>query len=240
MPILNRFLGVIITCVTTVMCLNPIDLIAQESGINIDFNLGTNPTSPLREFHKSLKNQVNFENFDTTDNFSYNYGFTVGVTIKKIKSSIFYANLVSGAKTSVADYSGYLRLTNELNGHTIGYKYFLPLKETPKGNFIAQFKGLVTFSSFDVISDSDIVGVSVFESLEFKSTDLGLGAGILYEYPLSFIILRAYVDLDVYYGGKMKLKEDNPDGGFLLNDNGDKLTTGWGGLSAGVGITIPM
>ncbi len=214
--------------------------VAQESGLILEVNLGTTPTSPLKAFHKSLVEQVNFENFKTTDNFNINYGFSIGFAIDNLNSSLFYANKVSGAKTSVADFSGYLRLTNELKGHTIGYRYYLPIVSKPNGNLFLQFKTLVTFSSFNITSDTNIQGASQFDSLDFKSLDLGLGAGILYEYPIGFVVLRAYLDLDIYYGGKIKLKEDNPDGGFLLDENGNKLTTGWGGLTSGLGVTIPL
>lgn len=213
---------------------------AQDSGLSIDFNLGTNPTSPLSSYHKSLRDQVNLQNFETTDNFSYNYGFSVGFSVKGINSNIFYANRVSGAKSSISDFSGFLRLTNELTGHTIGYKYFLPLKVNEKSSLFVQLKGMVTFSNLDIVSDSEISGSPMFESLGFKSTDFGLGAGILYEYPVSFIILRAYLDIDIYYGGKLSLKGTSADDGFLIDDSGNKLTTGWSGLTSGIGIAIPM
>ena len=216
------------------------DVVAQESGINFEVNLGTTPTSPLKTFHNSLIDQVDFENFKTTDNFYINYGFSVGFTVEDIKSSFFYANRVSGAKTSVADYSGYLRLTNELKGHTIGYKYYLPLKANPKSNLFIQFKALMTFSSYNITSDTKTLGAIQLESIDFKSMDLGLGAGVIYEYPIGFLVLRTYIDLDIYYGGKIKLKEDNTEDGYLLDANGDKLTTGWGGLTFGLGVTLPL
>jgi len=220
----NKLFKLIICLV--VCCVGTEYIEAQQSGISVELNLGTSPGSPLRAFHNSLTEQVSFENFKTTDNFYINYGFSAGFTLEDMKSSFFYANRVSGAKTSVSDYSGYLRLTNELKGHTLGYKYYLPIGSNPNKNLFVQFKALVTVTQFD--------------NLDFKSIDYGAGAGIIYEYPLGFIVLRAYLDLDIYYGGKMKLKDRNVDDGFLLDDNGNKLTTGWGGLTSGMGITIAI
>lgn len=213
---------------------------AQQSGIDLALNVGTSPTSPLRAFHKDLVEQVSIENFKTTDNYYINYGFSVGFTIDKINSSFFYGNRVSGAKTSVADYSGYIRLTDELKGHTLGVKYYLPIRNYSRGRMFAEFKGLVTFSGLNITSDSQISGTTQIESIDFKSTDFGLGGGFLYEYPLGFIVLKTYLDLDIYYGGKIKLRENNPDGGYLLNDEGEKVTTGWTGLTFGFGVTIPI
>jgi len=240
MSISNKVFKNIINSIIISCFLLTINVDAQESGFNLDINVGTSPTSPLKEFHTSLKEQVNFDNFKTTDNFYINYGFTVGFTDAKLHSTIFYTNKVSGAKSSVADFSGYIRLTNELKGHTFGYKYYLPIQSNPNGNLLAQFKALATFSSFNITSNTKVLGTTQSESLDFKSTDLGVGAGILYEYPIGFLVLRAYLDLDIYYGGKLKLKENNPDGGFLLDENGNKLTTGWTGLTFGLGITVPF
>lgn len=63
---------------------------------------------------------------------------------------------------------------------------------------------------------------------------------ITYEYPLKFMVLRAYLDLDIYVGGKMKLEEDNSNDGYLMTNNGEKVTTGWSGFNTGIGIVIPL
>lgn len=213
---------------------------AQQSGFDLALNLGTSPASPLRTFHKELAEQVSIDNFKTTDNYYINYGFSLGFTIDEINSSFFYANRVSGAKTSAADYSGHLRLTDELKGHTLGVKYYLPIRSYAKGRLYAEFKGLVTFSGLNITSDSNISGATQIESIDFKSTDFGVGGGILYEYPMGFVILKTHLDLDIYYGGRIKLRENNPDEGYLLNDQGEKVTTGWTGLTFGFGVTIPI
>lgn len=212
---------------------------AQKAEFFSDLNFGIPEMSSLKDFHNELANQVPFQNFETTDNFNYYYGFTTGVRFNR-KISVFFSNKVTGAKSSVADYSGYIRLTNELKGYTFGVRYEIILKQLTKGNLLLGFKGLVTNSRLSLKSESGILNVTKNSGIDFKSLDFGTGIGITYEYPLKFMVLRAYLDADVYLGGKLKLAENNPNDGYLLNNNGEKVTTGWSGLNTGLGIVFPI
>lgn len=211
---------------------------AQKFEFFSDLNFGIPLNSSLKDFHNELADQVPFENFKTTDNFNYNYGFTTGVRFNR-KISAFFSNKVSGAKSSVADYSGYIRLTNELKGYTFGAKYEIIISQYTKGNLLLGFKGLVTSSSLSLKTESKILNTTESSGIDFKSLDFGAGVGITYEYPLKFMVLRAYIDLDIYVGGELKL-EDNSNDGYLLNNNGEKVTTGWSGFNTGIGIAIPI
>jgi hypothetical protein len=212
---------------------------AQKVEFFSDLNFGIPSNSSLKDFHNELANQVLYENFKTTDNFKYNYGFTSGMRFNK-KISVFFSNKVSGAKSSVADYSGYIRLTNELKGYTFGAKYEIILKQLTKGNLFLGFKGLVTSSRLSLKTESKVLNTTENSGIDFKSLDFGTGIGMAYEYPLKFMVLRAYLDLDIYLGGKLKLKENNPNDGYLMTKNGEKVTTGWTGFNTGIGIAIPI
>lgn len=211
---------------------------AQKFEFFSDLNFGIPSNSSLKEFHNELTDQVPYENFKTTDNFKYNYGFTTGVRFNR-KISAFFSNKVSGAKSSVADYSGYIRLTNELKGYTFGAKYELIINQYTKGNLLLGFKGLLTSSSLSLKTESKILNTTESSGIDFKSLDFGVGTGITYEYPLNFMVLRAYLGLDIYVGGKLKL-EDNSNDGYLMTNNGKKVTTGWSGFNSGIGIAIPI
>lgn len=212
---------------------------AQKLEFYTDFNFGIPFNSSLKDFHNDLASQVPYENFKTTDNFNYNYGFTTGMRINR-NFSAFFTNKVSGAKSSVADYSGYIRLTNELKGYTFGAKYEIIIKEYKKGDLLLGFKGLLTNSRLSLKTESKILNATQNDEIDFKSTDFGAGIGLTYEYPFKFMVLKVYCDLDVYLGGKIKFKDNNPNDGYLLNKNGDKVTTGWSGLNTGIGIAIPI
>lgn len=212
---------------------------AQKVEVFSDLNFGIPIMSSLKDFQDELSNQIPFENFKTTDNFNYYYGFTVGVKFNR-KISVFFSNKVTGAKSSVADYSGYMRLENELKGYVFGTKYEIILKQFAKGNLLLGFKGFITNSRLNLKSESEILNVTQNSEINFKSLDFGVGAGITYEYPLKFIVLRAYLDMDISIGGDLKLEENNPKDGYLMSQNGDRVTTGWTGINTGLGVAIPI
>lgn len=211
---------------------------AQEVDLFMDFEGGLRIPRTLRNFHEELAEQIPFENVETTGNFNNNYGFAIGFRFNK-NASIFFNNRVSGAKSSVADYSGFIRLTNELNAYTFGLEYEILLKEFEKGKVNFGVKGLVTSSKLILNSESRILNTVQNENVEFKSLDFGGAFGINYEYPLGFITFRAHFDFNLYYGGKLKLKDDNS-GGFLTNQNGNKITTSRTGLIGGIGFLLPL
>ena len=233
MSIFNRY-------ILLILCFVAANGSAQEPGFILEGNLGTSITGPLRTFHNELTEQVNLENFKTTDNFYYNYGFTTGFTLDGVKSSFTYSNRVSGAKTSAADFSGYIRLTNELKSHIFTYKYYKSIySPSEKYNLFLQFKGMLAYSQFNISSENSINGAIDEDSIDLNSLDFGVGTGLLCEYPVSFFVLRAYVDLDIYLGTKLKLNGNN-DGAFLTYQSGGKVTTGLGGVTLGLGLTIPL
>lgn len=226
----------LLLCLFTFMLFSKVK--AQDFEIFADAEGGIPFSGSLREFHEELTDQIPFDNVETSDNFNYNYGFTVGFRLYN-KASVFYSNKVSGAKSSVADYSGFIRLTNELQGYTFGVEYELLLKEFKTSNLNFGAKGMMTSSNLILTTDSRILNNAESESLEFNALDFGGAVGLNYEYSIGSIALRAHLDFNILVGGKLTLKDDDSDG-FLTNQNGGKVTTGWTSISGGVGLIFPV
>ncbi|MGL2992524.1 hypothetical protein [Flavobacterium sp. TSSA_36] len=212
---------------------------AQKIEFFSDANFGIPSAKSLKIFHDELVQQANFENFKTKENFNNYYGFTCGLRYNS-NLSVFYSNKVTGAKSSVADYSGYVRLTNELSGHTLGLIYQKKINPQEKGSLMVSFKSFVTKSILKLKSQSTILNVTEESQIDFKSIDFGVAAGVAYEYDLHFVILRAYVDLEAYAYGKLKIKEGDFKDGHLTNAEGEKVITGWSGVATGLGVSIPI
>lgn len=202
-----------------------------------DFNIGLVSHQPLKKFHNDLVNEIPFNNIEATDIFKYNYGFTVGLKVKSINTSFFFSNRVSGAKSSTSDFSGLIRVTNELKGFSFGGIYEQEIKKFTKGNLYLGFKGNITLSKFNLESETRISSLNL-DSFNFNSTDFGAGTLIIYKYPIGFMFLRAFIGVDIYFGGKLKFKEIED--AHLTFNNGNKVTTGWSGVNTGIGLSIPL
>ncbi|WP_203257848.1 hypothetical protein [Hyunsoonleella ulvae] len=210
----------------------------QNSEIFTDFGIGLLSHQPLKTFHEGLSEQLTIEGFETTDNYGINYGFSIGFKINSIKTSFFFQNKVAGAKSSVADFSGYIRLTDELRGYTFGGIYEFDLQQFKKGSLSFGVKGLITSSKLIVKSESNIANSFDNDVLNFRSIDFGSGAIMIYRYPLKVITLRATLGADFYIGGKLKFEDMKE--AHLLDSSGNKVTTGWSGLNLGIGIAFPL
>ena len=195
---------------------------SQKSEIFTDVSFGTFTNLPLKDFHNDLAD----------------YGFTIGFKVNKINTTFFYNQKVAGSKSSLADYSGYIKLTNEIKGSTFGAIYEKELSRKDKKTLHIGFKGLLTFSNLTLANNNLIANTRTNEIINFKSTDFGAGLLFTYRIPISFFIIRSYIGADIYLGGKLKFKEIS--GSHLTNKNGNALKTGWTGINGGLGIAIPI
>lgn len=215
-----------------------LNLYAQKSEIFVDLNFGTFTNKPLKSFHNELASDITFNNLKTTDNFNFNYGFSIGFKVNKINTSFFYSQKVAGSKTSIADYSGFITLTNEINGSTFGGLYEKKIRELGKGNLFLGFKGLVTFSNLKLKNYNSIANTITDEVFNFKSTDFGAGILLTYRANLGALIIKPFLGIDIYVGGKLKF-EDIPEA-HLTFKNGNTVKTSWTGLNGGLGIALPF
>jgi hypothetical protein len=93
-------------------------------------------------------------------------------------------------------------------------------------------------SSLSIDSYSEIGGFIDEDTIDFQSFDFGAGVQLNYEYPLSFLILKANIGFDLTFGGKLKFKDNEE--AHLINNAGEKVNTGWSGLRTGIGIVFPI
>lgn len=219
-----------------IILLSTINTFSQQGKIFVETNFNTFSHSKLSDFQKEFKEDIEPIPIKTTDNFPANIGFTLGYEIVKSNTSIFLSYNSTGGKLSYSDYSGNIKLEESLNAITFGGIYFANLSE--KKDFRLGLKAFSMFSSLAIESYSKIENSIDEDFIEFNSFDIGFGALINYEYPLSFLILKANIGFDVVFGGKLKFKDNNK--AHLINNSDEDVTTGWSGLRTGLGIAIPI
>ena len=210
----------------------------QKVEIFTNINFGTITNIPLKTFHNELVDEIPFKGIKTTDNFNINYGLSLGFKVNSINTSFFYTHKVSGSKSSLSDFSGHIVLTNEIKGSTLGGLYEKVIKKTAKGDLYFGVKGIITFSKLSLQNKNSIVNNFTNETINFKSIDFGTGLVLTFRMPIGFFIIKPFLGLDVYYGGKLKL-EDAPKA-HLVYKNGNVVKTGWTGINGGIGIAIPI
>src|SRR5690606_2812015 len=118
---------------------------------------------------------------------------------------LFFSYNTTGGKISYSDYSGVIRVTQPLEGYTIGGNYQIKLLKTSKNNndlFIG-FKGLCTYSTFSIESYSQVLDDINEDSFDLYSIDYGIGVNLIYEYKLSFFKIMATAGFDAVLGGKL-------------------------------------
>lgn len=212
---------------------------AQSGKIFFEFNYNTFFHGSLKKFQEEFVNDITEVDVQVNDNFPANYGLTIGYKISSINTSIFGSYTNTGGKISYSDFSGIIRLTQPLTGYTLGGIYELELLEAKNsGELILGAKGFATYSTLDIVSFNEINGSGGTETISTSSIDLGAGIGLIYEYPISIIKLRASLGFDVVFGGKQLLNEDRD---FFIEDNsGSPVRTGWTGARLGIGASIPF
>ncbi|TVZ55917.1 hypothetical protein OD91_1191 [Lutibacter sp. Hel_I_33_5] len=211
-------------------------MFSQQGKIFIETNFNTFSHSNLSSFSQEFKNDLSEIPLKLQDDFSANIGFTIGYTIIESDLSIFASYNATGGKLSYSDYSGVIRLEQPLNAISLGGMYLVDLDEF--NTFKLGFKGFAMYSSLEVNSYSKIGNNVNQDSLSFNSFDLGVGASLIYEYPISFFYLRANVGFDLVFGNKLIFSQNNE--AHLINNSNEDVKTGWSGFRSGLGIEIPI
>ncbi|MHB0755044.1 hypothetical protein [Polaribacter sp. M15] len=217
----------VIILLTSLNCYN------QKVELFFDVNGGILTNLPLRKFHNELADDIQFNGIKTTDNFNYNYGFSVGFKVNSINTSFFFSQKVAGSKSSLADYSGFVSLTNEIKGNTFGAYYEKEIKKIGKGQLLLGIKGVITFSDLTLSNKNSII-TNTEEVFIFKSIDFGSGLLLSYKTYFNKIFIKPFLGFDAYFGGKLKF-EEIPDA-HLTFENGSDVKTGWTGINGGIGI----
>lgn len=214
------------------------NIFAQQGKIFTELNYNTFSHSSLSDFQIQLVSELSSEiNLITTDDFPGNIGFSLGYEITDINTAIFLSYNSTGAKSSYSDYSGAISLEQQLNAISFGGIYLLNLDK--KDRFKLGLKGFAMFSSLDISSRSELTDqFSSSDSISFNAIDIGIGATLIYEYTISFLILRASLGFDLVLGGKLNF--DDIDEAYLLDNSDNEVNTAWSGLRTGIGIAIPI
>ncbi len=211
--------------------------IAQTGSIFIETNYNTFTHSSLKSFQEEFINDIPEVPIQVNDNFPAHFGFTVGYTINAISSSLFFNYNTTGGKISYSDFSGTIRTTQLLKGYTVGGSYLLKIiKDSEKLHL--GLKAFSTFSSLEVSNYGQLLDTVNEATIDFRSIDIGIGANLIYEHPISFFKLRAVIGYDLVLGGKLFFKENKDF--HLENNTGDTVKTGWSGLRTGIGISVPL
>jgi hypothetical protein len=212
------------------------NIFSQQGKIFIEINYNTFYHTSLSDFQNEFKNDLAPIPLKTTDDFPANIGFTVGYEIVDVHTAIFLSYNSTGGKLSYSDYSGAVRLEESLNAITFGGIYYLDLSE--KKGFRIGFKAFSMLSNLSIDSYSEIGGFIDEDTVDFQSFNFGAGVQLNYEYPLSFLILKANICFYLTFDGKLKFKDNEE--AHLINNAGENVTTGWSGLRTGIGIVFPM
>lgn len=221
---------------TIIVIFISLKLFSQTNKIYTEINFNTFSHSSLKQFQQEFKNDLIPIPVKTVDNFPANIGFTVGIDLAEKNIGLFGSYNFTGGKISYSDYSGSVKIEEEVNAITFGGIYYIDIFKNKRLKFGVKAFGM--YSTLKLDSYSKISNNINQESLGFKSFDIGTGGIVIYEYPLSFIIIRANLGIDLVLGGKLKF--DNNSKFHLQNDSNNPVKTGWTGLRSGLGISIPF
>ncbi|MFI1772615.1 hypothetical protein [Thalassobellus citreus] len=210
---------------------------SQNGGVFIELNYNTFSHASLKSFQQEFIKDIPEIPIEVNDNFPSNIGFTLGYKLSNINTSLFFSYNSTGGKISYSDYSGVIRITQPLNAYAFGGEYQIKLSNSKKGFSIA-IRGFSMLSNLKIENYTQILEDITNENIKFQSMNFGIGGRLIYEYPLSFFIIKASLGFDITFGGTLKFKENSDY--YLENNNEDKVKTNWSGLRTGLGIEIPI
>lgn len=209
---------------------------AQFGKLYVEANYNSFGHTKLSEFQQQLAADFNPIPIQVSDDFPAHIGLTLGYEFTESNIAVFASYNVTGGKLSYADFSGVVRVQQNLQGITLGSQYLFNFNEVDNLQFGLRL--LTTFSNLSLDSYSEIGSTTTVSDVSFNAIDFGGGLQFIYEYPLSFLNIRASFGYDFVFGGPLKFK-DNTDIN-LVDNSGQDITTGWSGIRFGLGVSIPI
>ncbi|WP_157831432.1 hypothetical protein [Confluentibacter flavum] len=210
---------------------------SQSGNIFLEFNYNTFSHTSLKSFQQEFIKDIPEIPIQVNDNFPSNIGFTLGYKVGKINTSLFFSYNSTGGKISYSDYSGVIRITQPLDAYTFGGEYQINFSKNKEG-FSLGLRAFSMLSNLTVENYTQILNNITDEKVKLQSINFGLGGRLIYEYPVSFFIIKASLGFDITFGGTLKFKENNDF--YLENNNGEEVKSNWSGLRTGLGVEIPI
>lgn len=232
---MQRISGVVI--IMFFICLEAMG--QNNISVLVEVNYNTFSHDELSDFQQELSDDIEEVNMRVNDDFGANVGYTFGVKVEDLDTQFFFSYNSTGGKLSYSDYSGTIRITQLLKGYTVGSEYQFPLtNEESKDQFYLGGRGLISYSTLDLKSYSEIQENRSTESIDFNSVEVGLGIRFIYDLPISVVRLRLNAGYDLLFGGELRFSEDREL--MLENQKGDRVKTGWSGFRSGIGVVVPF
>ncbi|MFS4454518.1 hypothetical protein [Maribacter sp. 2304DJ31-5] len=223
--------------ISILLLVSSFGVFSQSGKLVFETNYNTFSQASLSDFQEEFKADLPEIPIQTTDDFPGNIGFTLGYEIVNANVLVFGSYNTTGGKLSYSDFSGVVRITESLKGYTLGAEYLVPFNKTDS-NFTLGLRGFGMYSTMSLENFTEILDDVTEENIDFQSINLGVGARVIYEYPLSFLIIKASVGFDLTFGGTLMFQENSD---FHLENNaGEKVKTNWTGLRTALGIAIPL
>lgn len=220
-----------------VLCLN----VQAQKGLSAVAEINYNSFShkKLRDLQQELTKNIEGVTLRVNDDFGSNVGYTVGVKVEDLGVQYFLSYNSTGGKVSYSDYSGIIRVTQLLEGYTLGAEYQKELTNLDsKTAFYIGGRGFLNYTSLGLKTYSEIYDYAESQSVDMNSFDFGVGIRFNYDIPVWVVKLRINAGYDLVFGGELRLSEDKDYA--LENSRGDRVKTGWSGFRSGIGVVVPF
>ena len=222
-----------------VLLLTQTSLFSQEKRNSIWFgtSLNTYDHSSLKEFQQEFVGDLNEVELRTVDEFPSNLSYQLGYKHHGLNLSIILQYDSTGGKLSYSDFSSNIRITELLNAYTLGvqYDYYL-LKPINGSSLFIGLKGLVSYSTLEIESLTQILDINDADVFNFNSTTIGAGANLNYEFSFASFSIRPSLGYDFLLPGDIWL--DTNKEAYLVNDNDERVKTNWSGLRIGTSFSF--
>lgn len=215
----------------------------QELTFGFHAGYGTFGMKSLKEYQTIMKDNVELPDIEEVESFPgyIYYSGSLGVQLNSRHSvGINGVYLTTGARNSVADYSGEYRFDILLNGYRLGLEYEYVIINKRKLEFYGKARAGAMFSSARLGSYFDLIMIEPQQSnIDLQSTtffgepSLGLRYNLIKDLSASFDI-GFQADTD----GKLHKKDDKES--FLQKSYNRFVYINWTGLRVSLGLTCNL
>ena len=206
----------------------------------LEIGYGSFQMTSIKKFQAGLQGQLDFD-AKTVDEFPSYFTFKGTALVYEVNDLAFgfsIGQVSTGGRISYADFSGSIKIDNNLRGFLLGPVVEYNLSESNSSQFNLTLNPYVNFTKHSLRAETILLQEVDVTTVAFESTNYGLEGGFNYRHFVGNFFVQGLAGFNFDLGGKIKSPQNR--NAVLADESGNDVSSNWSGYRVSLGIGMRL